>query len=81
MHDYGCLVSDEIQEIVMLSPRIHHCFDEYNWIQQRKEAAVISPILTEKGHSITSSFTFSCVSPHGLPLHIVSQRLHLSVWK
>lgn len=34
MHDYGCLVSDKIQEVIMLSPIIHHCLDECNLIQQ-----------------------------------------------
>lgn len=71
MHDHGCLVSDEIQEIVTLSPRIHHCFDEYNQIQQIKEAAVISPILIEKSHSVTSSFIYLFI--YLLPLHKVSQ--------
>lgn len=34
MHDYGCLVSDQIEEIIMLSPVINHCLSEYNLIQQ-----------------------------------------------
>lgn len=48
MHDYGGLVSEKIQDVIMLSPIIHHCLDEYNLIQQRKDAVVNSPILTEK---------------------------------
>lgn len=34
MHDYGCLVSDQIEEVIMLSPVINHCLSEYNLIQQ-----------------------------------------------
>lgn len=34
MHDYGCLLSGEIQEVVMLSTVIHHSLGESNWIQQ-----------------------------------------------
>lgn len=63
----------------MLSPRIHHCFDEYNQIQQIKEAAVISPILIEKSHSVTSSFIYLFILFFLLPLHKVSQNASVYV--
>ena len=56
MHDYWCLVSDKIQEVIMLSPIIRHCLDEYNLIQQWKDAVVNSPILTEKSRYFKQVF-------------------------
>lgn len=47
MHDYGCLASDKIQEVVMLSTIIHHSLGESNWTQQWEEAAVISATILE----------------------------------